>query len=85
MNIGIHVKTYRICNPIVEFLKYEFNNKLLGDVTLFRGVQVTLGIILKSVTLANNLEIPPLNYMFYMFSVIMPIFMSIGCYLLFDL
>ena len=36
MNIGIHVKTYRICNPIVEFLKYEFNNKLLNGITLFR-------------------------------------------------
>ena len=28
------LKTYRTYNPIVEFLKYKFNNKLLGDVTL---------------------------------------------------
>ena len=35
------LKTYRICNPTVGFLKYEFNNKLLGDATLFR---VTLGV-----------------------------------------
>ena len=27
------LKTY---NPTVKFLKYKFNNKLLGDVTLFR-------------------------------------------------
>ena len=30
------LKTYRICNPIVDFLKYEFNNKLLGSITLLR-------------------------------------------------
>ena len=36
MNIGIHVKKYRICNQIVKFLKYEFNNKLLDGITLFR-------------------------------------------------
>ena len=30
------LKTYRTCNLIVGFLKYEFNNKLLGGVTIFR-------------------------------------------------
>ena len=30
------LKTYNTCNPTVEFSKYEFNNKLLGDVTLLR-------------------------------------------------
>ena len=30
------LKTYRTCNSVVEFLKYEFNNKLLSGVTLFR-------------------------------------------------
>ena len=35
------LKIYRICNPIVDFLKYEFNNKLLGSITLLR---VTLGV-----------------------------------------
>ena len=30
------LRTYRICNPIVGFSKYEFNNKLLSDVTFFR-------------------------------------------------
>ena len=35
------LKTYRICNPTVGFLKYEFNNKLLGDVTLLK---ITLGV-----------------------------------------
>ena len=32
---------YRTCNQTVEFSKYEFNNKLLGDVTFFR---VTLDV-----------------------------------------
>ena len=30
------LRTYRKCNPTVGFLKYEFNNKLLVDVTVFR-------------------------------------------------
>ena len=35
INIGIcMLKTYRMYNPIVEFLKYKFNNKLLGGVML---------------------------------------------------
>ena len=37
MNIGIcMLKTYRTYNPTVEFLKYKFNTKLLGGVTLLR-------------------------------------------------
>ena len=36
------LRTYRICNSIVGFSKYEFNNKLLDGVKLFR---VTPGII----------------------------------------
>ena len=31
-------KTYRTCNPMVEFSKYKFINKLLGDVTLLRVI-----------------------------------------------
>ena len=30
------LSTYRICNTTVGFLKYEFNNKLLGNVILLR-------------------------------------------------
>ena len=30
------LKSYRTCNPTVRFSKYEFNNKLLGSITLFR-------------------------------------------------
>ena len=30
------LKTYRTCNPTVRFPKYEFNNKLLGAVTLLK-------------------------------------------------
>ena len=35
------LRTYRTCNPIVGFSKYEFNIKLFGGVSFFR---VTLGI-----------------------------------------
>ena len=34
-------RTYRTCNPTVEFSKYKFINKLLGGVILFR---VTLSV-----------------------------------------
>ena len=34
------LKTYRTCNPIVRFSKYEFNNKLLVGVTLLRVTPV---------------------------------------------
>ena len=30
------LRQYRTCNPTVGFSKYEFNNKLSGDVTFFR-------------------------------------------------
>ena len=30
------LNTYIMCNSTVEFSKYEFNNKLLSDVTLLR-------------------------------------------------
>ena len=29
------LRPYRTCNPTIGFSKYEFNNKLLGGVTLF--------------------------------------------------
>ena len=35
------LRTYRTCNSMVGFSKYEFNNKLLGGVTFLR---VTLGL-----------------------------------------
>ena len=36
------LRTYRTCNLMMRFSKYEFYNKLLGSVTLIR---VTPGII----------------------------------------
>ena len=36
------LKTYRTCNSMGVFSKYEYYNKLLGSVTLFR---VTLDVI----------------------------------------
>ena len=35
------LRTYKKCNPTIEFPKYEFNNKLVGGVTFFR---VTSGV-----------------------------------------
>ena len=35
------LRLYGTCNPVVEFSKYEFSNKLLGGVTFFR---VTSGV-----------------------------------------
>ena len=35
------LRTYKTCNSMVRFSKYEFNNKLLDGVTLLR---VTLGV-----------------------------------------
>ena len=37
------LKIYKICNLMVEFSKYEFNNKLLGGVILLR-VNVTASV-----------------------------------------
>ena len=30
------LRTYKTCNPMVVFSKYEFYNKLLGNVTLLK-------------------------------------------------
>ena len=30
------LRTYKTCNPTVQFLKYEFNSKLLNGVILLR-------------------------------------------------
>ena len=35
------LRTYRTCNSTVRFSKYEFNNKLLGNITLLK---VTLNV-----------------------------------------
>ena len=35
MKFACNLRPYRICTPTVEISKYEFNNKLLGGVTLF--------------------------------------------------
>ena len=32
------LRTYRTCDSMVEFSKYEFNNKLLVGVTFFRVI-----------------------------------------------
>ena len=46
------LRTFRTCNSIVEFLKYEFNNELLSGVTLLK---VTPNVTLSNVTPLNNL------------------------------
>ena len=40
-NLAWMLRTYRTCNSIVRFSKYEFYNKLLGGVTLLK---VILGV-----------------------------------------
>ena len=37
------LKTYKTCNPMMRFSKYEFNNKLFSGVIL---LQVILGVTL---------------------------------------
>ena len=34
------LRTYKTCDPMVRFSKCEFNNKLLGGVTLLRVTQL---------------------------------------------
>ena len=41
LKLACMLRTYRTNNPIVGVSKYEFNNKLLGDVTFFR---ITSGV-----------------------------------------
>ena len=36
IQLACMLRKYKTCNPMVGFSKYEFNNKLLGDVTFFR-------------------------------------------------
>ena len=38
------LKTYKICNSTVKFPKYEFNNKLLGGVTLLNPLSLSLSL-----------------------------------------
>ena len=40
IQLAYKLKTYKTCNPMVRFSKYEFNNKLFSGVIL---LQVTLG------------------------------------------
>ena len=40
------LRTYRTCNSTVGFSKYEFNNKLLGVVTLLRVLYIYIYICL---------------------------------------
>ena len=46
------LRTYRTCDLTLRFSKYEFYNKLLGEVTLFR---VTQGVTLNNVIPINIL------------------------------
>ena len=35
IRLACMLRTYKTYNPMIGFLKYEFNNKLLGGVTFF--------------------------------------------------
>ena len=76
------LKTYKTCNLTVRFSKYEFYNKLLGGVTLLRVTPIHQLITCYWI---HILRISLLDYMVYMFLKCMPIFITIRCYLLFDL
>ena len=43
IQLAYKLKTYKTCNPMVWFSKYEFNNKLFSGVIL---LQVTLSVTL---------------------------------------
>ena len=43
-NLACMFRTYKTCNSMVGFSKYEFNNKLLRGVTLLR---ITLSVTWK--------------------------------------
>ena len=34
--VACMLRTYKICNPMVRFSKYKFNDKLLSSVTLLK-------------------------------------------------
>ena len=56
------LRTYRICNSTVEFSKYEFKNKLLGNVTQLR---IILYVSWKSLSLSLSLYIYIYIYMYW--------------------
>ena len=59
------LSTYRTCNSMVGFLKYEFNNKLLDDVTLFR---ITPGVTWIKISLSLSLSLYIYIYIIVMMS-----------------
>ena len=44
LKLACLLRIYRTCNPTIGFPKYDFNNKLLGGVTLF-GVRSGVTLI----------------------------------------
>ena len=53
------LRIYKTCNSMVEFSKYEFNNKLLGDVTYlgvtqFLDCRFLIDLIVKKIALNAN-------------------------------
>ena len=42
------LRTYKTCDPMVRFSKCEFNNKLLGGVTLLRVTQLSFFFFLQN-------------------------------------
>ena len=43
------LRTYKTCDPMVRFSKCEFNNKLLGGVTLLRVTQLSFFFFLQNI------------------------------------
>ena len=64
------LKIYRTCNPTDEFSKYEFNNKLLVVVTIFRvtsGVTWTKPYIRNSMWILINLPIDYIIFIYFLY------------------
>ena len=54
MKLAYMLRTYRTCNSMIKFSKYEFNNKLLSRVTFF---SVTSGITWTNPIFLNSMWI----------------------------
>ena len=54
------LKKYKTCNSTVRFSKYEFNNKLLSDVTSLKFTVDRLGFALYTTSHSKR----PINYRF---------------------
>ena len=41
IQLACMLRTYKTCNPMGEFSKYEFNNKIIDSITLLKVYLIT--------------------------------------------